>query len=154
PAVPGYRQELAGSLNNLGYLLKDTGRLPEAETAYHEALALRKQLAADFPAVPNYRDDLANTMLHLAHFLLVRTEFLESRHFLEEAQPLHQAALHANPNDPAYRENWRANRHVFVMVCACLGDQAAAIQAADNLRDLGWDVPSDAYFAARVVAQC
>ena len=39
PTRPEFRQELAMSHNNLGVLLKATGRLTEAEAAYAEALA-------------------------------------------------------------------------------------------------------------------
>jgi hypothetical protein len=49
PTRPEFRQELAMSYNNLGALLERTGRFKEAEVAYQDALALQKQLAADFP---------------------------------------------------------------------------------------------------------
>ena len=57
PAVPDYRQELAGSHNNLGSLLADLGKRAEAEEQYRQALAIQEKLAADFPAVPDYRQD-------------------------------------------------------------------------------------------------
>src|SRR5206468_792000 len=43
------RPNRAESYARLGRLLYNLGRLKEAETAYADALALRKQLAADFP---------------------------------------------------------------------------------------------------------
>jgi tetratricopeptide (TPR) repeat protein len=58
--VPQYRQELAGSHNNLGNLLAGLGKRLAAEEQYHQALALYETLAADFPTVPEFRQDLAN----------------------------------------------------------------------------------------------
>ena len=48
------------SHNNLGNLLADLGKRPEAEQQYRKALAIQEKLAADFPAVPEYRQDLAS----------------------------------------------------------------------------------------------
>ena len=45
------------------------GELKEAETAYGDALALLKQLAADFPARPEFRRDLAESHNNLGLLL-------------------------------------------------------------------------------------
>ena len=37
------------------------GRLKEAEAAYDQALALQKQLVADFPTRPEFRQELARS---------------------------------------------------------------------------------------------
>jgi tetratricopeptide (TPR) repeat protein len=55
PQVPQYRQELAGTHNNLDVLLQITGRVAEAEKAFRQALQLREQLVAEHPQVPEYR---------------------------------------------------------------------------------------------------
>jgi hypothetical protein len=46
---------------HLGALHRSLGRLPEAETAYADAQALLKQLAAEFPQEPDYRVKLARS---------------------------------------------------------------------------------------------
>src|SRR5207302_194500 len=69
PAVPQYRQELATSHNNLGFLLADLGKRPEAATAYRQALAIRDKLAADFPAVPAYRVNLGGSQCNFGNLL-------------------------------------------------------------------------------------
>jgi serine/threonine protein kinase/tetratricopeptide (TPR) repeat protein len=61
PAVPQYRQSLAGSHGSRGVLLADLGKRPEAEAAFRRALGIGEKLAADFPAVPEYRQWLATT---------------------------------------------------------------------------------------------
>src|SRR5262245_46079909 len=47
PSNPDYRWHLACRHELIGHLLKDAGRLDEAEAAYREALALWKKLVAD-----------------------------------------------------------------------------------------------------------
>src|SRR5262249_20636353 len=62
PAVPGYRQDLAASHNEMGTLLRALGRHggpAGAEEQYRKALALRQKLADDFPDVHVYRGDLS-----------------------------------------------------------------------------------------------
>src|SRR5262249_50110542 len=54
---------------NLGLLLRDTGRLKEAEAAYGVALAIRKQLAANFPTRPEFRCELATSHNNLGVLL-------------------------------------------------------------------------------------
>src|SRR5207248_2795723 len=49
--VPAYSQELADSYSHLGDLYRVAGRLPNAESAYGEALALRQRLVREYPEV-------------------------------------------------------------------------------------------------------
>src|SRR5207253_2542134 len=58
PGDPRYRQLLGSAINDRGNLLRETGKGAEAETAYTESLAIKKQLAADFPTAPQYQIDL------------------------------------------------------------------------------------------------
>jgi hypothetical protein len=51
--------ELATYTFNLGNVLRDTKRLKEAEGARAEALAILKQLVAEFPNRPDFREELA-----------------------------------------------------------------------------------------------
>ncbi len=154
PSRPDFRQDLARSHNNLGDLLSDTGRLNEAETAYADALAIRKQLAADFPRVLDYQTDLAGTLVNGAILANRRRDFAAARRMLEEALPHHQAALGASPGNPTYRKFYRTNLLVLIQSCAGGNAQAAAVQAAEKLRDLGWDPAGNAYDATCGLALC
>ncbi|MDY3553586.1 tetratricopeptide repeat protein [Gemmata sp. JC717] len=69
PAAPDYRVSLAGSLNNLGNVLKDLGRHPAAEEQYRRAIAVQENLGAEFPTVPTYRLDLARSRNNLGILL-------------------------------------------------------------------------------------
>ena len=48
------------------------GELKEAEAAYADALALHKQLAADFPTRPEFRQELAGSHNNLGILLAPR----------------------------------------------------------------------------------
>ena len=154
PTRPEFRQDLATSHNNLGNLLRATSRLQEAETAYADALAIRKQLAADLPNQPDLRNAVAGSCVNLAILCNQRRDFKTAKTYLEEAQPHHQAALKANSRNPEYRQYYRNNLMVLVDANAGLQDQAAAVQAAEKLRDLAWDPPGNAYDAGCALALC
>jgi hypothetical protein len=138
---------LAGTYTVLGGLLQTARRFKEAETANAEALALQKQLAADFPTRPELRNDVAGSLVNQALLHNERGEFREARTCLEEALPYHQAALQANPRNPQFREFFHNNLVVLVQANAGLKDQVAAVQAAERVRDLGWNPPANAYDA-------
>jgi tetratricopeptide (TPR) repeat protein len=55
-----YRPDVAKTLNNLGNLYRDTGRLAEADKAYSEALTIRRELATHDPSA--YRPVVASTL--------------------------------------------------------------------------------------------
>jgi tetratricopeptide (TPR) repeat protein len=152
PNLPEFRLELARSHNNLGNLLRNTGRPSEEETAFNDALDIYKQLAADFPQVSDYRSELAGALGNLALVFRKRRQFAESQRLLVEAMPHHQAALTSNSRNPAYRQFYLNNLAALVQTCAGLGDPGAALQAAEKLLNLGWDPASDAYNAACTLA--
>jgi serine/threonine-protein kinase len=154
PARREFRQDLSQSQYHLGYLLGKMGRLTDAEGAYADAMAMCKQLIADFPKVPDHRNDLGATLVGLAILANSRRDFTQARRLLEEAQPHQQEALKANPRQPDYRRFFGDRLAVLVQCHAGLGDQASAVQTANQLCDLGWDPPADAYRAARALAQC
>jgi tetratricopeptide (TPR) repeat protein len=154
PTRPDFRQDLALSHNNLAVLFARTSRLKQAEKAYLDALTLYKQLAADFPNLPDLRNSLAATCGNLARLCNQRRDFKAARAYLDEALPHHQAALKANSRNPMYRQFFRNNTRDLVAANAGLQDQAAALQAARKLRDLGWDPPVDAHYAGKALALC
>jgi tetratricopeptide (TPR) repeat protein len=151
---PDFRQDLALSHNNLAGLLAGTGRLKEAEKAYDDALAIYKRLVADFPNQPDLRSSLACSMGNLAMLCNERRDFKAAKAYLEEALPHHQTALRANPRNPMYRQFLRNDVRALVEANAGLQDLAGALQAARKLRDLGWDPPGDAHYAAHALAGC
>src|SRR5207253_11305860 len=108
----------------------------------------------DFPNQPDLRNDLAGAFVNLALLSNQRRDFRAAKGYLEEAEPHHQAALKANPRHPDYRQFYRNNLWQLVRANAGLLDQAAAVRAAERIRDLGWNPPGDAYDAACYLALC
>ena len=65
PAVPSYWNDVAGSYNNLGNLLKDSSRWTEAEAAYRRSLEIQEKLANDSPDEQLYQERLAGSYQNL-----------------------------------------------------------------------------------------
>jgi serine/threonine protein kinase/tetratricopeptide (TPR) repeat protein len=102
-ARPEYREELAFCYNRLGVLLRNTGRLMEAEQAYAEALAILKQLAADFPAQPEFRQVLAGIHNNLGNLLLETGRAKEGESAHVEAQAIRKQLVSDFPTEPIFR---------------------------------------------------
>jgi serine/threonine protein kinase/tetratricopeptide (TPR) repeat protein len=154
PNRPDFRQEQARAHDNLSSLLRNSRRPKEAESAWRNALALRKQLVADFPMVPDFHNELAGTLVNLAGMHKQRREFAAAVSLLEEARPHHQAALMANPNNPAYRGFYRKNLSVLAESLLELADHARLATTADNLARFGFQPATDTYNAACFLCHC
>jgi tetratricopeptide (TPR) repeat protein len=102
--VPAYRHELALSHYNLGVLLKDLGKLPEAESAFRQALHLQEQLAADFPTVPRYRQVLASCHHNLGTLLAGRGKHAQAEAAFRQALAIEEKLAADFPAVPEYRQ--------------------------------------------------
>jgi tetratricopeptide (TPR) repeat protein len=142
------------SHNNRGNLLRDTGRLQEAEKDYDQALSIFKQLAADFPNQPDLRNDLAGTCVNLANLQKQQRNWAAAKRLLLEGRPHHLAALKANPRQPTYRQFYRIHLGVLTWTHAGLLEHEDAVRTAETIRDLGWNAPADAYDAVCFLSQC
>jgi tetratricopeptide (TPR) repeat protein len=145
---------VADSHNDWGILLRDTGRVKEAEQEYDQAVSIYRQLAADFPNKPDLRNSLAGTCVNLANLLQKQGNSAAAKRFLLEGSPHHLAALKANPRNPTYRQFYHSYLNALTLAHAGLLEQADAVCAAEACRDLGWDAPADAYNAACFLSQC
>ena len=154
PAVPEYQRGVAITLNNLGILLKNSDRLPEAEDAYREALSIHEQLASEHPTIVEHQNEVAGSMVNVARVLMMRKNFRGAREMLEQALPNHQAALRASPNHPAYRKFYRINRWRLAEACLELQDHTSAADAAVQFLQAATELPRDAYTATCLFATC
>jgi serine/threonine protein kinase/tetratricopeptide (TPR) repeat protein len=109
PARPEFRQGLAGSHNNRGTLLRNTGRPMEAEQDYDQALKIEKQLAADFPVRPEFRLELATSHYNRATLLGARGRPKEAEQDFAQAVSIYQELA---ANFPARAEFRRALANV------------------------------------------
>ena len=99
PAVPHYRQELAGSHNNLGFLLYDLGKPAEARPLWEKAL----QMAEGFKDTPTV--DMARLMLGTPAaatpeeaLMTAGLEALYTKADAEAAVPIFRKVLEQNPS--------------------------------------------------------
>ena len=69
PTVTKLQSDLARSRHNLGYLLSESGKLPEAEAEYRKSMAIYQKLADEDPSVTGFRAELANNHLDLGILL-------------------------------------------------------------------------------------
>ena len=125
-------------------MFRATGRLKEARAAYTDAATINRQLAADYPNQPELRQGAADTLGNLANVCNECGDFRAARGFLEESLAHHRAAVKANPRHPGYRRFNLNHLLVSVSTHAGLDDRSGALRAAEGIRDLGGDPPSDA----------
>jgi tetratricopeptide (TPR) repeat protein len=111
PAVTEFRSDLAGSLNNLGWLLSEAGKPTEAEAELRKAIALLQKLADENPAVTQFRLWLAAFQGNLAGVLMdVFGKPSEAGTELRKAIALLQKLADDNPTVIQFR-NSLANSH-------------------------------------------
>jgi hypothetical protein len=111
-------------------------------------------LAADAPDQPERQYYAAAACGNLAVLRLGQRDFKGAREYLEKSGPHHAAAVQANPKHPEYRRCCRNNLIMLIVASAGLGEQAGAKQAAEKLRDVGFDPPGNAYDAACALSRC
>jgi serine/threonine protein kinase/Tfp pilus assembly protein PilF len=85
---PEGRQGQAEGAQRVGRIRHSLGQLKEAEQAYRDALALQKQLVADFPGQADLRQDLALTLYNLGILLSDTGRWKEAEGAFREALAL------------------------------------------------------------------
>src|SRR5262249_55061272 len=145
---------LGSGHNNRGNVLRATGRLPEAEKEYDQALSILKQLATDFPNQPDLQNELASNYVNLAGFHAEQGNWAAAKRLLLEGQLHHLAALKANPRTSAYQQFYGTHPNALTRVHGGLLEPKDAVPTAETVRDLGWNPPADAYDAACFLSVC
>jgi tetratricopeptide (TPR) repeat protein len=84
-------------------VFRATGRLKEAEASCRQALALQKQLAADFPSRPDYRKELAISYYSLSDLLRATARPKEAETACRDALALQKQLVADFPTRPDYR---------------------------------------------------
>jgi serine/threonine protein kinase/tetratricopeptide (TPR) repeat protein len=134
----------------VGNIRTHLGELQEARAAYTEALALRQQLAADFPAEPDYRKDLASTHNNLGILLARLGERGEAVTAYRQALALREQLPADFPNVPQYRWNLAASHINLGGELNNLGNHAEAEaeyrQALTLLKQLADNFPAVAEY--------
>jgi serine/threonine-protein kinase len=102
---PSDRDALAGTLNNIGILLRDTGRPDEALATFNESLRIEEELAAARPSEPSYRERLGRFLNNVG--LLHRTagRYDAARTALERSRSIREALVAGRPDSAPYRND-------------------------------------------------
>jgi serine/threonine protein kinase/tetratricopeptide (TPR) repeat protein len=88
----------------VGLMRYRLGELKEAETAYADALAIQKQLVADFPARPEFRHELASTHNKLGILLRNTGRPQEAETAFAEALAIQKGLAADFPARPEFRQ--------------------------------------------------
>jgi tetratricopeptide (TPR) repeat protein len=154
PQTPEHRRRLAICHRTLGDLLKKRQRAAEGETSHREALAILRKLVSDFPDQSDYRDGLAGAYTNLAILRNERGDPAEAKTLLTEARKHHDIVLKANPHYLDYRIHYTVCLGTLIGTQARLLEPNEAISTAEEVRDLGWDPPTNAFEAATALSGC
>ncbi len=138
-----YRLDLATCMNNLGQLLKNAGRTPEAEKALREALELRRK-ATQGQGEQRDRLELANVADNLGGLLLGEGRYVEADSLFRESLSILEQ-LADSSSDPAYQQTLARSRNNLGLLLSAVGRQEEAEQvyrqALDVLQQLAKQHP-------------
>jgi serine/threonine-protein kinase len=103
---PNYRQNLAACHNNLASLFRDLGRLPDAESAFRQALTIEAKLAAESPSLPQYRQTVARCHNNLGRILADQNRCPEAEAEYRHALAIQEELAARFPGSAVYRLEW------------------------------------------------
>ena len=92
------------SHNNLGWLFQSTRRPEKAESAFRDAVAVQKQVVANFPDRPEFRMELAKYLVNLANLIRDKGLLKEAEAVYREALPILKQLVAVFPGRPQFRE--------------------------------------------------
>jgi tetratricopeptide (TPR) repeat protein len=131
PTLYGCRSDLATGREQLGQLLKETGRLAEAEAEYRAAVLVRRKLVGESPGVNSWRE-LAFTQARLGRLLkdTGRSRVAEAEY--RAALAILKELVRRNPGVPVYRDDLAGGHTNLGDVVRSLGRPAEARDAYDQ----------------------
>ncbi len=100
----GSRAIRAEGYQRVGLMRYRLGELKEAEAAYAQAIAIQKQLAAQFPDRPEYPDGLSKTQNNLGFLLNGIGRLKEAQSMYTEALETRKTLAERFPDRPEFRE--------------------------------------------------
>jgi tetratricopeptide (TPR) repeat protein len=117
PGDARFGRDLTVGENNLGRLLRDAGRTPEAEEVFRSALARRQRLVEEGGEAED-RQELAAVADNLGILLLDQGRYAQSEPLLRQALGLREQLAAGSPN-PAYRlELARSHNNLGLLLAA------------------------------------
>jgi len=91
----------------------EAARVADTIEAYRDALALRKQLAADFPIQPEFRENLAVICISLGDLLAAGDRPAEAESTYRDALGLLKQLTADRPDQPEFREGLASTHYLL-----------------------------------------
>ena len=135
PTVTAYAQELAGSHNNLGLLLRATGD-PAGPAVVRGGAGDPGAAGAEHPEMPGVASGLGGTLNNIATLDHDAGRFADARDQLLQAVTWQRKALAANPRHPQYRQFLANHLTNLIRACQGLNDADGAADAQRQLAEL------------------
>ena len=126
PAVPHHRHGLAESHNNLGILLGDLAKRPEADEQLRKALVIEEKLATEYPANPWYRRLLAVSHFSLGDLLWHAGKPPQAEEQYRKALAIQEKLVAGLPAAPTWRRELAASHHGLGFLLAGAGKRSDA----------------------------
>jgi tetratricopeptide (TPR) repeat protein len=105
PHVAKNRQDLAGTLYNIGAIRDALGKQDGALEANHAALAIRRQMSAEFPDQPDYRFLVAASLGNIGHVMSdLKGDYVAALAYFGEAESLLAEMVRSYPDVAKYHE--------------------------------------------------
>jgi tetratricopeptide (TPR) repeat protein len=128
PSVLSYREDLAASYTNRGFLARQTGQREEARAAYERALELRQRLLQSDPRNARQVRALAQSHANLAALLDDTGRWEEAATAYQKAVALQEQLVTDSPAIPAYQRELEESLTNLAQVYAELGKRTEASQ--------------------------
>jgi tetratricopeptide (TPR) repeat protein len=154
PTMVQYQVQLATVQNSLGFFMRATNRIQEAEKYWNGALTVRKALAGASGTTPRDHHSLAITLKYLGELRHEQKQFRASCELLQQSIVSEEAALKAAPRNPSYLAFYGQTRLLLAQTLVKMGDHAAVADATARFLEIGLNPANDSYEAACLLGQC
>ena len=114
PEEKRYRRQRSRSLAGLARVLRNAGRLTDAEQAFRQALESAQEVAEEFKDVPEgltYRQEVAEYRQALASVLIQTGRFADAEQMQAQALATWEKLVHDFPGVPGYADNLALVHH-------------------------------------------
>jgi tetratricopeptide (TPR) repeat protein len=128
PQVAGNRANMAGTLYNIAAQRKVLAKFEASLDADRAALAIRRELVAQFPKHPSYRLQLAASLGNTGGtFVTWKQDFAAALPYYEEASAVLAKLASAHPDVAEYADYLSRNRSNVASVLMAMGRNDAAL---------------------------
>ncbi len=143
-----WRKLLASRLLGFGRILIRSARADESESVLLESRLIWEQLASENPNDQGLQSNIAGCSIDLGNAFLQRHNYETAGQYFAEASSLTAQGLALDSTNASFRAMHTRVLFFVIQLQAGKLDEAKSLETANELRDLGWDPPKNAYFAA------